>query len=126
MSLITRLLLSNLLGYESPESVAVTSAAERKDMEMIDNKANSLVWATGCTSWFIDETTGQNTIIYPDYEFKFWFRSVLVPWKDMVTRSGHQEWSPHASRNHPAPCSCSCSYVCSFGYCGWSPIFGQG
>lgn len=86
-------MLSNLLGYESPESVAVTSAAERKDMEMIDNKANSLLWATGCTSWFIGETTGQNTIIYPDYEFKFWFRSVLVPWKDMVyrrtTRSGH-------------------------------------
>lgn len=33
---------------------------------MIDTKANILVWATSCTSWFIDETTRRNTIMYPD------------------------------------------------------------
>src|ERR1700748_278611 len=42
------------LGSDYPESVVVTAPAERRDVEMVDRKAKKLVWASGCTSWFID------------------------------------------------------------------------
>ncbi|CEJ55705.1 hypothetical protein PMG11_01943 [Penicillium brasilianum] len=77
-------LLPSLLRIEYPESVAVTPMAERKDVSMTDHKAKQLVWATGCTSWFIDPSTGRNTIMFPDWQFKFHLRSIFIPWADFV------------------------------------------
>lgn len=81
---LNRSLLASLFGIEYPECVAVTPIAERKDVAMTDHKAGQLVWATGCTSWFIDPSTGRNTIMYPDWQFKFHLRSIFIPWKDLV------------------------------------------
>ncbi|KAE8373493.1 hypothetical protein BDV26DRAFT_296878 [Aspergillus bertholletiae] len=81
---LNRSLLSSLLGTEYPESVAVTPIAERKDVSMTDQKARQLVWATGCTSWFIDASTGRNTVMFPDWQFKFHLRSVFISWTDFV------------------------------------------
>lgn len=77
-------LLSFLGGSSHPDSVAVSSVAERRYVSTIDRKASEAVWATGCSSWFIDEKTGRNTIMYPDFQFKFWLRSIFIPWKDFV------------------------------------------
>ncbi|KAF9893503.1 hypothetical protein FE257_010815 [Aspergillus nanangensis] len=81
-----RSLLLSLLGIESPDSVTVTSVAERKDNAQTDHKAKQLVWASGCTSWFIDPSTGRNTIMFPDWQSKFYLRSVFIPWNDFVYR----------------------------------------
>jgi hypothetical protein len=67
--------------------VEVTPEAEKKDIDRVQEKAKSLVWATGCTSWFIDEKTNRNTIMFPDWQFKFWLRSVFVAWNDLEYRN---------------------------------------
>ncbi|KAF5586912.1 monooxygenase [Fusarium pseudocircinatum] len=67
--------------------VEVTPEAERKDIDRVQEKARRLVWATGCTSWFIDEKTNRNTIMFPDWQFKFWLRSVFVAWNDLEYRN---------------------------------------
>lgn len=79
-----RSLLPSLFGSEDPQSVAVTPFAERNDVAMVDDKAKRLVWASGCSSWFIDSNTGRNTIMFPDWQFKFHLRSIFIPWKDLV------------------------------------------
>ena len=78
-------LLSGLLGNrETPDAFSVTAAAERRDVAETDRKAKDLVWASGCTSWFIDPNTGRNTIMFPDYQFKLWLRSVFLSWDDFI------------------------------------------
>ncbi|KAG5811345.1 hypothetical protein H9Q74_013608 [Fusarium xylarioides] len=67
--------------------VEVTPEAEKKDINRVQEKAKRLVWATGCTSWFIDEKTNRNTIMFPDWQFKFWLWSVFVDWNDLEYRS---------------------------------------
>ncbi|KAJ5107652.1 hypothetical protein N7456_004327 [Penicillium angulare] len=84
LSGLNRSLLSSLFNTEFPGSVVVTSSAERKDVAAIDDKAKQLIWATGCTSWFIDPDTGRNTIMFPDWQFKFHLRSMLFSWSDFI------------------------------------------
>ncbi|KAF5648423.1 monooxygenase [Fusarium tjaetaba] len=67
--------------------VEVTPEAEKKDIDRVQEKAKRLVWATGCTSWFIDEKTNRNTIMFPDWQFKFWLRSIFVAWNDLQYRN---------------------------------------
>ncbi|EED16979.1 dimethylaniline monooxygenase, putative [Talaromyces stipitatus ATCC 10500] len=64
-----------------PTSVAVTLAAEEKDNTWIQTLSKNLVWSSGCTSWYIDAKTGRNTMLYPDWQFNFWLRSIFVPVK---------------------------------------------
>lgn len=63
----------------APNSVAVMPAAEQADNHWIQTAASKLVWATGCTSWYVDARTARNTMLYPDWQFRFWARSVSVP-----------------------------------------------
>lgn len=56
--------------------------AERRDIDIVQSKAKKLVWAIGCTSWFIDQSTNRNTIMFPDWQYKFWLRSVFITWSD--------------------------------------------
>ncbi|KAL6901081.1 hypothetical protein GGI43DRAFT_403989 [Trichoderma evansii] len=67
--------------------VAVKPSAEKQDMESVQEKAKRLVWATGCTSWFIDTNTKRNTIMFPDWQYKFWLRSIFVSWDDFAYRT---------------------------------------
>lgn len=91
MSGFNRSMLSNLVGYEYPDSVAVTSVAERRDVETVDKNAKKLVYASGCSSWFIDEKTGRNTSMYPDWQFKFWLRSIFVRWEDFTYKKAGEK-----------------------------------
>jgi hypothetical protein len=45
-------------------------SAERKDIDVVQTKAKQLVWATGCSSWFIDPDSGRNSIMFPDWQYK--------------------------------------------------------
>ncbi|CRG86615.1 hypothetical protein PISL3812_03625 [Talaromyces islandicus] len=72
-------LVSSLIGSHPPTSVAVTLAAEQRDNAWIQDLSKDLVWASGCTSWYIDTNTRRNTMLYPDWQFNYWWRSVFVP-----------------------------------------------
>jgi hypothetical protein len=79
--------------------VEVTTEAEKRDINRVQEKAKGLVWATGCTSWFIDEETGRNTIMFPDWQYKFWLRSVFVSWGDFEYRNVSTKSPISTSRN---------------------------
>ncbi|KAJ5901101.1 hypothetical protein N7504_007094 [Penicillium tannophilum] len=68
----------------APNTVAVTSTAEQADNNWIQKAASQLVWATGCSSWYVDARTGRNTMLYPDWQFNYWLRSVFIPSRDFV------------------------------------------
>lgn len=58
--------------------VSVTAEAEERDNDWIRSKLSGLIWASGCTSWYIDNQ-GRNTMLYPDYQFKYWWRGIFIP-----------------------------------------------
>ncbi|KAI1078822.1 hypothetical protein F5B20DRAFT_546324 [Whalleya microplaca] len=64
--------------------ISVKPEAERRDLLLTQTKARRLVWATGCSSWFLDPVTGRNSIMFPDYQFKFWLRSSWISWDDFI------------------------------------------
>jgi hypothetical protein len=70
-----------------PDAVSVTLDAEKKENIWIQSAAKKLVWASGCTSWYIDALTGRNTMLYPDWQFKYWLRSYIFPRSDFVYES---------------------------------------
>ncbi|TGJ80712.1 hypothetical protein E0Z10_g8050 [Xylaria hypoxylon] len=62
--------------------VKLKPEAEDADINTIQERLKSLVWASGCTSWAIDPETGRNTTMYPDFQYKFWLRGLFIPWRD--------------------------------------------
>lgn len=71
----------NPFSRNSPDTVAVTPAAEQRDNTWIQNLCKTLVWASGCSSWYVDTSTGRNTMLYPDWQWKYWLRSIFIPFK---------------------------------------------
>lgn len=61
-------------------------AAARADFAWTQRQAKKLVWASGCTNWAIDPKTGLNNMMYPDWQFMFWLRSVFWRKSDFVYR----------------------------------------
>ncbi len=72
---------------QASDIVAVKAAAEQRDIDAVQEKAKGVVWASGCSSWFIDTRTGRNTIMYPDWQYKYWLRSVFIRWADFEYRA---------------------------------------
>jgi hypothetical protein len=71
----------------SPTStVEVRLAAARQDSEWTQSEAKKLVWASGCVNWAVDERTGLNNMMYPDWQYWYWFRSVFFKKNDFVYR----------------------------------------
>lgn len=97
--------------YHSSDKFVVTAEAERLDNSWIQIRAKELVWSTGCTSWFIDTKTSRNTQMYPDWQYKFWFRSLWIVWRDFVFSSSEalaleekKRKSPLTRRSYYIPC----------------------
>lgn len=61
--------------------VRVKSEAERADIDTVQEKAKKLVWSSGCSSWALD-SRGRNTTMYPDFQYRYWLRSIFVAWGD--------------------------------------------
>ncbi|KAI9724781.1 MAG: hypothetical protein M1812_000057 [Candelaria pacifica] len=76
----------SLLGISAPsrqpDTVVVKREAEQADNEWIQQKVASLVFSTGCTSWYSDEKTGKNIMMYPDWQWRYWLRSIFIPKND--------------------------------------------
>ncbi|PGH18933.1 hypothetical protein AJ80_04260 [Polytolypa hystricis UAMH7299] len=71
----------NPFARQAPDTVAVTPAAEKRDNTWIQTMAKNLVWASGCSSWYVDARTGRNTMLYPDWQWKYWLRSIFIPFR---------------------------------------------
>ena len=67
--------------------VSVKPEAEKRDIDTVQEKAKRLVWASGCTSWFIHGKSKRNTSMFPDAQYKFWLRSVFISWGDFEYRT---------------------------------------
>ncbi|GAW13742.1 hypothetical protein ANO14919_031310 [Xylariales sp. No.14919] len=67
---------------QKTDIVKVKPEAEEVDINTTQERLKSLIWSSGCTSWAIDPETGRNTTMYPDFQYKFWLRSLFVPWRD--------------------------------------------
>ncbi|KAF4981440.1 hypothetical protein FZEAL_2752 [Fusarium zealandicum] len=83
---------------QQADIVEVTAYAEEKDTNNVQEKAKKLVWATGCTSWFIEANSNRNTIMFPDWQFKFWLRSIFVPWGDFEYRNATERVARKATK----------------------------
>ncbi|KAI1825698.1 putative monooxygenase [Xylaria intraflava] len=80
-----------VLGQKA-DIVKVKPDAEQADVDMVQEKAKALVWATGCISWALDPKSNfrRNTTMYPDFQFKYWLRSTAVPWNDFELSRSEQ------------------------------------
>lgn len=67
-----------------PATVEVLPAAAALDFEWTQREAKKLVWSSGCTNWAIDPKTGLNNMMYPDWQFMFWLRSIFWRKQDFV------------------------------------------
>lgn len=70
----------------APSTIEVSPEAALADSEWTQAEAKKLVWASGCTNWAIDVNTGMNNMMYPDWQFWYWFRSVFWKKGDFVYR----------------------------------------
>lgn len=61
--------------------VRVKSEAERADIDTVQEKVKKLVWSSGCSSWALD-SQGRNTTMYPDFQYRYWLRSIFIAWGD--------------------------------------------
>lgn len=97
---LTSSVLPNPMALFSPKttSVAVTHQAAQADSAWVQSEARKLVWSSGCTTWALDPSTGLNVMMYPDWQFAFWLRSIFYPRKDFVYRAEMPEASKIASK----------------------------
>lgn len=59
--------------------VDVKFEAAKDDSIWMQKELSKLVWASGCTNWALDPSTGMNIAMYPGYQFMFWLRSIFIP-----------------------------------------------
>jgi hypothetical protein len=71
-----------------PATVEVLPSAAAMDFEWTQREAKKLVWASGCSNWAIDPKTGLNNMMYPDWQFMFWLRSIFWRKQDFVFKDG--------------------------------------
>jgi cation diffusion facilitator CzcD-associated flavoprotein CzcO len=64
------------------KSVEVTEEAERAFNEGIDTRLPGTIWATGCSSWYLDEK-GRNVMLWPGATFSFRKLTREVELKDL-------------------------------------------
>jgi hypothetical protein len=76
-----------------PATVEVKPEAAHADFIWTQREAKKLVWASGCANWAVDPKTGLNNMMYPDWQFAFWLRSIFWKRKDFVyvdEQTGHE------------------------------------
>jgi len=82
---ITRL-LKHLKRYEGKKVVAIVpkAQAEQDFNQGIQQRLQKLVYTNAVNSWFINPTTGKNTLIWPGSQTSFWWSRCIkgIQWKD--------------------------------------------
>jgi hypothetical protein len=70
----------------SPATIEVLPEAAEADSLWTQREAKKLVWASGCSNWAVDAKTGMNNMMYPDWQFLYWWRSIWWRRQDFVYR----------------------------------------
>ncbi|KAJ4373987.1 hypothetical protein N0V83_002726 [Neocucurbitaria cava] len=91
-SLVPRLLAP------APATVEVKHEAALADSLWTQREAKKLVWSSGCVNWAIDPETGMNNMMYPDWQFLYWFRSVFWTRRHFVYRDEQTGKEVHPGR----------------------------
>lgn len=78
--------------------VQVKADAEQADIDDVQEKAKKLVWSSGCSSWALD-SHGRNTTMYPDFQYKYWLRSIFVEWRNFQ----YSRSTPYFTASVPDP-----------------------
>jgi hypothetical protein len=81
----SRSLLPRFLTPSTP-TIEVKREAAVADSAWTQQKAKHLVWSSGCVNWAVDPKTGLNNMMYPDYQFLYWLRSIFVKKSDFLYR----------------------------------------
>ncbi len=87
----SRSFIPPILSGATPSTIEVRPEAAMHDFDWTQREAKKLVWASGCTNWAIDPKTGMNNMMYPDWQFMYWFRSVFWRKQDFVFRDSKAE-----------------------------------
>ena len=82
----SRSLIPSLLTRTATATVEVRHEAAAQDFEWTQREAKKLVWASGCTNWAVDPKTGLNNMMYPDWQFMYWLRSIFWRKQDFIFR----------------------------------------
>jgi len=82
----SRSLIPSLIAGTAPATVEVRHEAAAQDFEWTQREAKKLVWASGCTNWAVDPKTGLNNMMYPDWQFMYWLRSIFWRKQDFIFR----------------------------------------
>lgn len=80
---------SSKLSLSAPpraDCVQVSYEAALEDSAWTQREAKKLVWSSGCVNWSLDPSTGMNIMMYPDWQFWYWLRSVFWKKDDFVYR----------------------------------------
>ncbi|CAM1505794.1 Fc.00g114310.m01.CDS01 [Cosmosporella sp. VM-42] len=77
---------------QNVEAVEVTQNAENEENHWIQGRAKSLVWSSGCSNWYVEPKTGKNLLIYPDWQWHFWLRSIFIRKRDFRLVSDGTAW----------------------------------
>lgn len=88
-----RLLRPVLKGRSPADYIMVRPEAQDRDLNWVQGKLQSLVFNSGCQSWWMDPETKKNTFIYPDPMFKYWLRTIFPVWSDFELRRPSQRGS---------------------------------
>ncbi|KAI4703280.1 hypothetical protein J4E81_002158 [Alternaria sp. BMP 2799] len=70
-----------------PATVEVKPEAAVADSQWTQKAASKLVWNSGCVNWAVDPKTGLNNMMYPDWQFLYWLRSIFWKKGDFVYRN---------------------------------------
>lgn len=92
-----RLIRPVLTGSNAADFIMVKPEAQARDLQWVQSKLKSLVFNSGCQSWWMDPNTKKNTFIYPDPMYKYWLRTIFPTWSDFfIKKNGVSQ--PQSSR----------------------------
>jgi cation diffusion facilitator CzcD-associated flavoprotein CzcO len=69
----------------------VRAAAQRRYNQRLRPRLERSVWATGCESWYLDDS-GKNPTIWPGFTFEYWLRTRRVRARDYAFATAPAIW----------------------------------
>lgn len=70
-------------------TIEVKRSAEEAFNRDLEFRLKRLVYTRGVSSWYIDERTGRNSLIWPGSQLEFWWSRCIkkIVWTDFILRN---------------------------------------
>lgn len=80
--------------------VEVTPSAQASFNERLQQRLSRTVWATGCSSWYLQDG-GRNATLWPGFTLEYWLRTRRISLRALrFGRRGHDEAAEIAASGH--------------------------